>query len=72
VTGEGTSTRFRFPNAIRRQSPHMHLFESFIALYQATSDGKYLARCAELFDLFSAHFFRKRMDLSWVSIPPVE
>lgn len=48
------------PDAIRRQNPHMHLFESFIALYQATSDGKYLARCAELFDLFSAHFFQSK------------
>jgi mannose/cellobiose epimerase-like protein (N-acyl-D-glucosamine 2-epimerase family) len=46
------------PDAIRRQNPHMHLFESFIALYQATSDVKYLARSAELFDLFSAHFFQ--------------
>src|SRR5262249_45251187 len=27
---------------------------------QATSDGKYLARCAELFDLFSAHFFQSK------------
>ena len=36
------------PDAIRRQNPHMHLFESFIALYQATSDGKYLALCRTL------------------------
>jgi mannose/cellobiose epimerase-like protein (N-acyl-D-glucosamine 2-epimerase family) len=46
------------PDAIRRQNPHMHLFESVIALYQATGDLKYLARGAELFDLFSAHFFQ--------------
>jgi mannose-6-phosphate isomerase len=46
------------PDAIRRQNPHMHLFESLIALYQATCDVKYLARGAELFDLFSARLFQ--------------
>src|SRR5262249_14285717 len=30
------------PDATRRQNPHMHLFESMIALYQATHDAKYL------------------------------
>jgi mannose/cellobiose epimerase-like protein (N-acyl-D-glucosamine 2-epimerase family) len=46
------------PDAVRRQNPHMHLFESVIALYQATCDPKYLARGAELFELFSARFFQ--------------
>jgi mannose-6-phosphate isomerase len=46
------------PDATRRQNPHMHLFEGVIALYLATHDAKYLARGAELFDLFSAHFFQ--------------
>jgi mannose-6-phosphate isomerase len=46
------------PDAIRRQNPHMHLFESLIALYQATGDRKYLARGTGLFELFSAHFFQ--------------
>jgi mannose/cellobiose epimerase-like protein (N-acyl-D-glucosamine 2-epimerase family) len=46
------------PDTIRRQNPHMHLFESFIALYEATRDAKYLARGADIFDLFSTSFFQ--------------
>jgi mannose/cellobiose epimerase-like protein (N-acyl-D-glucosamine 2-epimerase family) len=46
------------PDAIRRQNPHMHLFEATIALYQVTSDRKYLVRSAKLFDLFANHFFQ--------------
>jgi mannose/cellobiose epimerase-like protein (N-acyl-D-glucosamine 2-epimerase family) len=45
-------------DAIRRQNPHMHLFESFIALYCATNNAKYLARAGEIFGLFSARFFQ--------------
>jgi len=51
-------------DAIRRQNPHMHLFESFIALYQATKQPKYLARGAEIFGVFSARFFRP--DHGWL------
>jgi mannose-6-phosphate isomerase len=36
----------------------MHLFESLIALYQATRDAKYLDRGAELFDLFATRLFQ--------------
>jgi mannose-6-phosphate isomerase len=43
--------------ACRRQNPHMHLFEAFLALYDATGDGKWLARVGEIFGLFQAHFF---------------
>lgn len=46
------------PDTIRRQNPHMHLFESMIALYQATGNAKYLEHGAELFDLFSTRFFQ--------------
>lgn len=46
------------PCDFRRQNPHMHLFESGIALYHATGDARYLARCGEIFALFSAKFFR--------------
>jgi len=45
-------------DAIRRQNPHMHLFEALLALEQATGDAKYLARAAELFGLFSTRFFQ--------------
>lgn len=43
--------------ACRRQNPHMHLFEAFLALFDATGDAKYLARVGELFALFQSHFF---------------
>ena len=46
-----------YPYACRRQNPHMHLFEAFLALYDATGDAKWLARVGELFALFQAHFF---------------
>jgi mannose-6-phosphate isomerase len=43
--------------ACRRQNPHMHLFEAFLALYDATHDAKWLARVGELFALFQTRFF---------------
>jgi mannose-6-phosphate isomerase len=46
------------PDAIRRQNPHMHLFEALIALHHATGRRHYLARAAGLFEVFSAYFFR--------------
>src|SRR5262249_29685053 len=45
-------------DTIRRQNPHMHLFEALLALEQATGDTKYVARAAQLFGLFSARFFQ--------------
>ena len=44
----------------RRQNPHMHLFEAFMALYEASGDAVFLARAAEMFSLFQAHFFDEK------------
>lgn len=41
----------------RRQNPHMHLFEAFLALYAATGNSKYLSQVDALYDLFDRHFF---------------
>lgn len=41
----------------RRQNPHMHLFEAFLALYELTGEAAYLARADKMFALFEAHFF---------------
>ncbi|WAJ71717.1 AGE family epimerase/isomerase [Catenovulum adriaticum] len=41
----------------RRQNPHMHLFEAFLALYEATNQAKWLARAAEIYSLFEQVFF---------------
>lgn len=46
------------PDAIRRQNPHMHLFEAFIALSQAIGGEPYLAHATAMFELFAARFFQ--------------
>jgi mannose/cellobiose epimerase-like protein (N-acyl-D-glucosamine 2-epimerase family) len=52
------------PDLIRRQNPHMHLFEGFIALFQATRNAQYLARGVEIFEVFSSRFFQP--DRGWL------
>ncbi len=42
---------------IRRQNPHMHLFEAFMACYKVTNHGKWLARAGEIFTLFETVFY---------------
>ena len=44
----------------RRQNPHMHLFESFNALYDATGDKVFLSHADDMFDLFKAHFWDRK------------
>jgi len=41
----------------RRQNPHMHLFESFLSLYQVSNDAKWLAKAGEIYCLFETIFF---------------
>ena len=41
----------------RRQNPHMHLFEAFMAAYEATNDTLFLKLADQNFALFEAHFF---------------
>ena len=41
----------------RRQNPHMHLFEAFMALYDATREEKYLLEADKIFSLFENKFF---------------
>ncbi|MBV6632440.1 MAG: AGE family epimerase/isomerase [Alphaproteobacteria bacterium] len=43
----------------RRQNPHMHLFEAFLALYEATGDDSHLQRADAIHDLFTKHFSSK-------------
>lgn len=44
----------------RRQNPHMHLLEAFLALHSATGDEHYLARASAIAELFRARFFDAR------------
>lgn len=46
-----------YPHEQRRQNPHMHLLESFLALYDATQHEYWLTRADEVIALFKAHFF---------------
>lgn len=45
------------PLSPRRQNPHMHLFECFLALFDATGDQIYLDRANEMRSLFDRFFF---------------
>ncbi len=47
----------------RRQNPHMHLFEAYLALYEATGDARWLDRATELFGLFVCHVWDRRTGL---------
>jgi len=44
-------------NLPRRQNPHMHALEAFMALYDATGDSQYLDMAKTVFDLFEQLFY---------------
>lgn len=44
----------------RRQNPHMHLFEAFLALYEATGEEGYRARADAMLSLFEQKFFDRK------------
>ncbi|GIX21848.1 MAG: mannose-6-phosphate isomerase [Gammaproteobacteria bacterium] len=52
-----------YPAPHRRQNPHMHLFEAFLALYDATGEARHLARAGEICALFETRFFDPRRDV---------
>jgi mannose/cellobiose epimerase-like protein (N-acyl-D-glucosamine 2-epimerase family) len=45
-------------DAIRRQNPHMHLFEAFIALSEALGGAHYRTHATAMFELFTSRFFQ--------------
>ena len=45
-------------DGLRRQNPHMHLFEALLSLWECSGDARYRARAEELFGLFASRFFR--------------
>jgi len=47
----------------RRQNPHMHLFEAFIAAYEATYDEHYLDLSREVYALFDTKFLDEETGL---------
>ncbi|MDF2176703.1 AGE family epimerase/isomerase [Aliiglaciecola sp. CAU 1673] len=46
-----------YSSPIRRQNPHMHLFEAFLAWYEASGEKVWLKRAANILVLFKRHFF---------------
>lgn len=46
------------PDAIRRQNPHMHLLEAFLALYEATGQAHHRDHALAMFELFATRFFQ--------------
>ncbi|WP_411817385.1 AGE family epimerase/isomerase [Hyphococcus sp. DH-69] len=48
------SCQFELP---RRQNPHMHLFEAFTALFNATHDERYLEYADKVYNLFRTRFY---------------
>jgi mannose/cellobiose epimerase-like protein (N-acyl-D-glucosamine 2-epimerase family) len=45
-------------DALRRQNPHMHLFEALLNLWANTREPRYLERAGGMFDLFARRFFQ--------------
>lgn len=45
-------------DAMRRQNPHMHLFEALLNLWTQSREARYLDRAGEMFDLFAGRFFQ--------------
>jgi len=43
---------------VRRQNPHMHLFEGLLSLWECSRQERYLTQMTELFELFATRFFR--------------
>lgn len=56
----------------RRQNPHMHLFEAFLFLYEATQKPMWLSRAQSILELFNRYFYsseeaivREYFDQQW-------
>lgn len=63
VLWEPSTESFResVPDALpRRQNPHMHMLEAFLALHAATGRARDLARAEAMMALFERHFFRRQ------------
>jgi len=56
--GGGFVEELPLAGGLRRQNPHMHLFEGLLALWECSRHERHLAQATALFDLFAARFFR--------------
>lgn len=58
----------------RRQNPHMHLLEAFLALYEASGETHWLERAGRIHGLFRSHFHNdgqlvEFFDREWREVP---
>jgi mannose-6-phosphate isomerase len=58
----------------RRQNPHMHLLEAFLALYEASGEARWLARARRIHGLFRDRFLQQGQlveffDAAWREVP---
>lgn len=58
----------------RRQNPHMHLLEAFLALHEASGEGQWLVHARKVLALFERHFFKdgqlvEFFDGDWREVP---
>jgi mannose/cellobiose epimerase-like protein (N-acyl-D-glucosamine 2-epimerase family) len=58
ATGGGYVDAIPPIDAMRRQNPHMHVFEALLTLWSHSGEGRYLARAGEMFGLFAGRFFQ--------------
>jgi len=57
----------------RRQNPHMHLLEAFLALYEVSGEARWLERARRIHSLFLRHFYQDRQlveffDADWKKV----
>lgn len=64
------------PPLPRRQNPHMHLLEAFLALYEASAALQWRTQAERIFGLFERHFFDaasgqlvELFDRDWREVP---
>jgi mannose/cellobiose epimerase-like protein (N-acyl-D-glucosamine 2-epimerase family) len=58
---EGATESWEPVSEPRRQNPHMHLFEGFLALYQVTRESRYLEQAGGMARLFQSRFLDPRL-----------
>ncbi|MBM3646954.1 MAG: mannose-6-phosphate isomerase [Alphaproteobacteria bacterium] len=56
--GGGFVEQLPVTGGVRRQNPHMHLFEALLALWECSGKAQYSTLASEVFDLFATRFFR--------------
>lgn len=64
---------------LRRQNPHMHLFEAYLALYEATSEDRWRLLANDVFMLFERVFYNpatetlfEYFNTDWTPVPKSE